>query len=425
MKKTHILYISYDGMTDPLGQSQVLPYLKENSKENYEFSLISFEKNEKFDMNKKLIQQICKESNIDWYPKSYTKKPPILSTIWDIIRMYLQAKKINSKKKIDLIHCRSYQAADIGMIMYKKFDVPWVFDMRGFWADERIDGNIWKKSHFLFRNIYNYYKRKELNFLTSASQIISLTNNAKKEIESWQEKPQINKKFKSKILEIEVIPCCVDTNLFNHQNTNKNKIYTLKKELKIKDENFVLGYVGSIGTWYMLPEMLDFFKVLKVRLPNAIFLFITNEPAAKIKAIASSKNINNSDIIVTSCLHAEVPTYITLFTVSIYFILPAYSKKASSPTKQGELMAMGIPIICNANVGDADKIISETNSGWVVNKFEQKEYESIIQKIIKHPLPDKNTIIENGLKEFNLQTGAEKFRKTYEKILLNSQKSQS
>lgn len=412
-------------MTDPLGQSQVLPYLKVNSKENYEFSLISFEKNEKFDMNKKLIQQICKESNIDWYPKSYTKKPPILSTIWDIIRMYLQAKKINSKKKIDLIHCRSYQAADIGMIMYKKFDVPWVFDMRGFWADERIDGNIWKKSNFLFRNIYNYYKRKELNFLTSASQIISLTNNAKKEIESWQEKPQINKKFKSKILEIEVIPCCVDTNLFNHQNTNKNKIYTLKKELKIKDENFVLGYVGSIGTWYMLPEMLDFFKVLKVRLPNAIFLFITNEPAAKIKAIASSKNINNSDIIVTSCLHAEVPTYITLFTVSIYFILPAYSKKASSPTKQGELMAMGIPIICNANVGDADKIISETNSGWVVNKFEQKEYESIIQKIIKHPLPDKNTIIENGLKEFNLQTGAEKFRKTYEKILLNSQKSQS
>lgn len=412
-------------MTDPLGQSQVLPYLKVNSKENYEFSLISFEKNEKFDMNKKLIQQICKESNIDWYPKSYTKKPPILSTIWDIIRMYLQAKKINSKKKIDLIHCRSYQAADIGMIMYKKFDVPWVFDMRGFWADERIDGNIWKKSHFLFRNIYNYYKRKELNFLTSASQIISLTNNAKKEIESWQEKPQINKKFKSKILEIEVIPCCVDTNLFNHQNTNKNKIYTLKKELKIKDENFVLGYVGSIGTWYMLPEMLDFFKVLKGRLPNAIFLFITNEPAAKIKAIASSKNINNSDIIVTSCLHAEVPTYITLFTVSIYFILPAYSKKASSPTKQGELMAMGIPIICNANVGDADKIISETNSGWVVNKFEQKEYESIIQKIIKHPLPDKNTIIENGLKEFNLQTGAEKFRKTYEKILLNSQKSQS
>jgi len=420
MKKKHILYISYDGMTDPLGQSQVLPYLTENSKENYKFSLISFEKTEKFDKNKKIIKQICNESNIDWHPQSYTKKPPILSTIWDIFKMYLQTKKINSINKIDLIHCRSYQAADIGMLMHKKFDIPWVFDMRGFWADERIDGNIWKKSNFIFRNIYNYYKRKELFFLSSASQIISLTNNAKKEIESWQEKTQINKKFKLKTLEIEVIPCCVDTNLFNHQNTNKNNIYTIKKELKINDENFVLGYVGSIGTWYMLPEMLDFFKVLKDRLPNAIFLFITNEPAEKIKAVASSKNINTSDIIVTSCLHSEVPTYIALFTVSIYFILPAYSKKASSPTKQGELMAMGIPIICNANVGDADKIISETNSGWVVNNFEQQEYESITQKIISQPLPDKNTIIQHGIKEFNLQTGAEKFRKTYERILFNT-----
>ena len=420
MKKKHILYISYDGMTDPLGQSQVLPYLTENSKENYKFSLISFEKTEKFDKNKKIIKQICNESNIDWHPQSYTKKPPILSTIWDIFKMYLQTKKINSINKIDLIHCRSYQAADIGMLMHKKFDIPWVFDMRGFWADERIDGNIWKKSNFIFRNIYNYYKRKELFFLSSASQIISLTNNAKKEIESWQEKTQINKKFKLKTLEIEVIPCCVDTNLFNHQNTNKNNIYTIKKELKINDENFVLGYVGSIGTWYMLPEMLDFFKVLKDRLPNAIFLFITNEPAEKIKAVASSKNINTSDIIVTSCLHSEVPTYIALFTVSIYFILPAYSKKASSPTKQGELMAMGIPIICNANVGDADKIISETNSGWVVNNFEQQEYESITQKIISQPLPDKNTIIQHGIKEFNLQTGAGKFRKTYERILFNT-----
>ncbi len=34
-KKGHILYISYDGMTDPLGQSQVLPYLKGLAKKGY------------------------------------------------------------------------------------------------------------------------------------------------------------------------------------------------------------------------------------------------------------------------------------------------------------------------------------------------------------------------------------------------------
>lgn len=40
----NILYISYDGMTDPLGQSQVLPYIINLNKENYNFHLVSFEK---------------------------------------------------------------------------------------------------------------------------------------------------------------------------------------------------------------------------------------------------------------------------------------------------------------------------------------------------------------------------------------------
>ncbi len=43
-KKPKALFIMYDGLTDPLGQSQVLPYLKELSK-NYRFDVIGFEKN--------------------------------------------------------------------------------------------------------------------------------------------------------------------------------------------------------------------------------------------------------------------------------------------------------------------------------------------------------------------------------------------
>ena len=42
-----VLYISYDGMTDPLGQSQVLPYLEGLAKKNYAITLISFEKEER------------------------------------------------------------------------------------------------------------------------------------------------------------------------------------------------------------------------------------------------------------------------------------------------------------------------------------------------------------------------------------------
>ena len=41
-----VLYLSYDGMTDPLGQSQVIPYLSHIS-ENFKITIISFEKKKK------------------------------------------------------------------------------------------------------------------------------------------------------------------------------------------------------------------------------------------------------------------------------------------------------------------------------------------------------------------------------------------
>jgi glycosyltransferase involved in cell wall biosynthesis len=333
--------------------------------------------------------------------------------------MYQLAKKIHTKNNIDLIHCRSYQSAEIGLRLKSKCNIPWVFDMRGFWADERIDGKIWDLSNPIFKFIYNHYKKKEIQFLTNADQIISLTHNAKNEIFSWQwqDRKSMPSTFKNKSLSIEVIPCCVDIELFNINSVNQQKVIDFKNQLNIEEDSFVLGYVGSIGTWYMLPEMLDFFKVLKSKKQNALFLFITNEQEEKIKSIAIQKGIDPNHIKVASCLHKEVPTYISLFDISIYFILPAYSKKASSPTKQGELMAMGIPIVCNANVGDADKIIAETNSGWVISNFEEKEYEEITSKILNEPLPNRNEIIQHGIREFNLESGAERFRKTYERIL--------
>lgn len=404
-------------MTDPLGQSQVLPYLIENSKHNYRFSLISFEKKERFTKNKSTIQQICDESNINWYPHQYTKKPPILSTLWDIFKMYLQTKKIFKNDRFQLLHCRSYQSAEMGMYWNKKHQTPWVFDMRGFWADERVDGNLWKMSNSIYRKIYKHYKKKEIDFLTNANAIISLTHNGKNEIISWQNRNYLPYNFRNKKLEIEVIPCCVDTTLFNPSSVDSTKFNSIKKELDLNSNHFILGYVGSIGTWYMLPEMLDFFNVLKKAKPECIFLFTTNEPKEKILSIAKEKNIKTSDIRVTSCNHKEVPAYISLFDISIYFILPAYSKKASSPTKQGELMSMGIPIVCNSDVGDADKVIKETNSGWVVTDFENESYKEIVMKITQETLPDKKSIIQHGKREFDLENGAKKFRNVYERVL--------
>src|SRR4051812_37566800 len=115
MQPVDVLYMSYDGMTDPLGQSQVIPYLQGLSKLGYHFTLISFEKKERFETSKELIGNLLKQSSIEWVPLVYTKSPPVLSTIYDVIRLRKKAFGLHRQKSFQIVHCRSYITSLVGL----------------------------------------------------------------------------------------------------------------------------------------------------------------------------------------------------------------------------------------------------------------------------------------------------------------------
>lgn len=401
-----VLYISYDGMTDPLGQSQVLPYLIGLTKKAYYFHLISFEKKEKFAASKHKIQELCDANNISWHPFIYTKKPPLLSTLYDIYRMKKKAFALQEKHHFEIVHCRSYISSIVGLQLKKQFKTKFLFDMRGFWADERVDGKIWSKENPVFGRAYRFFKRKEIEFLNESDGIISLTENGKNEILTWQKVKNVKDK-------IQVIPCCVDLELFNQNTIKKVEQDALKKQLQINQEDKILGYVGSIGTWYMLPEMLKCFQYIHQQNNNWKFLFVTQENKDIIYQEASKLGINNNQILITSCLHNQVPLHLSIFDASLFFIQASYSKKASSPTKQAEIMAMGKALICNEGVGDTDMIVKKFQSGILVDPYQKFEFNiDSLDNVI-----DKKLVQEGVDTYFSLNSGVEKYHETYKKMI--------
>jgi glycosyltransferase involved in cell wall biosynthesis len=409
---TKVLFISYDGMTDPLGQSQVLPYLTGLSKKGYSIHLISFEKEEVFEKNKQLIQKICDTSSITWHPEKYTKRPPVISTIRDIRRMRRSALDLHKLHSFGIAHCRSYIAIIVGLILQKKGS-KLVFDMRGFWADERVDGKIWNLNNPIYKFIYNYFKSLERKALSKANAVVSLTHAAKEEMVTWKIK-------KLKPDKISVIPCCVDLNLFDPEKISRKNQQNLKKELSIEnDSTFVLGYIGSIGTWYLLEEMLHFFKLLLIKKPDSLFLFVTKEPRKKIISEAQMQGIDPSKIRVTSAPRYEVPLHISLFDTSIFFISNSYSKKASSPTKQAELMAMGIPIICNSGVGDSQYFIEKHTSGHVIKTLNTEHFNQILDPTIflQKKFFSTDRTFEGCAETFSLENGVIQYELIYQKLL--------
>lgn len=400
----HIVYLSYDGITDPLGESQILPYLFGINKVNeYKLTIISFEKKKPLNELKFKISYKLSASNIDWIPLKYIKSPPIISTLIDLYKLKRILINLLNKSEIDLIHARSYITSLIALRFKKSHNIPFIFDMRGFFADERIDGKIWNKEHFLFRKVYKFFKKKESEFLQYSNHTISLTNSGKNEIHSWG---------LSNLSPITVIPCCTDKNLFKREN-----IKDLRKELEIKESDFIISYVGSTGTWYMLDEMLEFFKVLVLKKSNAKFLFITKDNKEKIYQKCSQKNISKDSIIIKESSREMMPSYIGISDFSIFFILPFYSKKASSPTKMGEIMNLGIPIICNSGVGDVDEVMEKSMPELLLKKFTNTEYLRIINVIMNDTKIEKKIIIETSQNYYSLNKGVIKYLDIYKQIL--------
>ena len=364
MKAINVLYITYDGLTDQLGRSQILPYILGLNKVGYLFTVISFEKQQGL-YSLEETRQLLEKNNIDWHPNGYTKRPPVLSSVYDVIKLIHLSKKIAKKKDIKLVHCRSYIPSLAGLVLKKKFGIKFIFDMRGFWADERVDGLLWDLSNPIYSLIYSYFKKKESQFLQFSDCTISLTNSGKREMLKWE--------GSSKFSPILVIPCSVDVKDFSNSKFSVDKKTELRLRLGIKNEDKVLVYLGSIGTWYMLPEMLSFFKNLYQQNPNWKFLFITREKELVLKEIEDS-DVDIGSVIITEAKRKDIPSYLSIVNWGVFFIRPTFSKISSSPTKQGEIMSMGIPLIINSGVGDCDEIVNNYDAGIVIDSFEEEAF---------------------------------------------------
>jgi len=386
----NVLYLSYDGMTDPLGQSQVLPYIIGLSKKGYSFHLISFEKPDRFKAHRDKIDSICEINGISWHPLIYTKHPPLFSTMWDVNRMKRKAFRLHKEHKFILVHCRSYLSALVGLSLKKRYKVRFLFDMRGFWADERVDGKLWNLKNPLYKWVYNYFKNKERSFLLEANHSVSLTYAGKNDILGRQGFGHLEDK-------ISVIPCCADLGLF--------------KPFERDSEEFTLGYLGSLGTWYMLKEMLMVYAEIQKIIPNTKFHFLTKDDASLVYTLAKELGINDNNIQIEESDRDQIPYNTRNWNYSIFFILPCYSKISSSPTKQGELMGMGIPIICNSGVGDVDEIVESYNSGYVVKDLNSINAEHILSRTFV-----KKDMTVGAHDYFSLEKGIESYQKIYSEL---------
>ena len=410
MATKNILFISYDGMTDPLGQSQVIPYLSGLTKFGYSFTILSCDKADKYAANREYVEALLAPYPIKWVSLKYHKKPPVLSAVYDFFALKKAAKKLHQALHFDMMHTRPGPPTLVALYLKRKFGIKFLHDIRGFWADERVEGGIWNVQNPVFKLVYRFFKRHEHRCLVQADYINCLTYAARKEIQSRTD-------ISNQPIPVEVTPCSADLDLFNAENIDQSLKEKFKTELNIKEGDFIISYLGSIGGWYLTDEMMQFCKALADKMPAAKFLFISPHSYETIAAAAGKCGLASDRLIVKQGRRHEVPVLLSFSTYSLFFIKACYSKLSSSPTKHGEIMAMGIPVITNSGVGDVDEIVTKYNAGYIVTDFSVQSFDAVIEKIKAGNTFDK-ALIRQGAKDFySLENAVERYHTVYDRIL--------
>jgi glycosyltransferase involved in cell wall biosynthesis len=393
MSKPAVLYISYDGMLEPLGQSQVIAYL-ERLADTARFHIVSFEKPADLaDTTRRLATaRRLERAGIAWHPLKYHKRPTLPATLYDIALGTAVGLWLMLRYRLRIVHARSYLPALIGLWIKRLTGARLVFDMRGFWADERRDSGAWNASGTLYRSV----KRIERSLLRAADHIVTLTCAAKAELESFPI---------SRPVPISVIPTCADLDKF--------ALRTRRPDV------FTLGYLGTVGMNRLFPEVLACFRILREARPDARLLVVNRGEHEQVRAAVHEAGIPDDAIELVTAHHDEVPALIGRMSAGTALNRPSYAEIARAPTKLAEYLACGVPCLCNAGIGDLEAILQGETAGVILREFTEAERRRAIARLLEldaDPLTTE-TCRKLARDRFSLEAGTRIYRAIYQDLI--------
>jgi len=404
-----VLFISYNGMLDPLGQTQVLPYLRELAKKGVQFTLLSFEKPHAFEpagvAKSEALRDELQTQGIDWHWLRYHRRPSLPATIYDVLAGYREARSLVKRKQIEMVHARGHIPATIAVWLKVWLDTKLIFDLRGLMAEEYVDAEHWRKGNLPYR----ITKSMEVKILAAADAIVTLTERIWPIISEWEG-------LRGRTPHHEVIPCCVDLARFRFSEQERAR---RRKELGL-DDQFTIVYSGSLDGWYLTDTMADFFASVVRRNPKAHMLWLTTGSHDRVRELMRGRNISKENFSVLSVAAADVPSYLAAADAGLSFIKRCVSKVASSPTKNGEYLACGLPVIINEGIGDSDALVDQWQAGVLIEEFNETEFEAAAREIEAMVVAPEARVKARRVAEqlFHLETvGGARYAALYERVL--------
>ena len=366
------LYITYDGLLDQLGSSQILPYLFCLAQAGQKIHILSFEKRDRLLSGERILRHQLSAAHIEWSPLTFTSRLGFLGKCWDLVRMYLSSLLILVYDKPAIVHARGHSCAQVGLLLKRISGLKLLFDFRGLWVDERVDKGSWRLDNPFDLLQYRIFKSIERKLLRHSDHVVVLTRAVV---------PEVLRLGISSRSKISVIPCCADFNHFRLA-TNSNRLKA-RSLLGIPPNSLVLCLLGSVGGMYLTQHFLKYVSSAIRTFKNLHVLVLTSD--TKEFQHLLDRHITTTSkpsFHIHSADRTQVAEWLPASDVLVSFISPTYARIGASPTKLAEAWACGIPTLCNTGVGDVTSLIRDLDAGLVIDLDSEHQFHSSV-----HALP--------------------------------------
>ncbi|MCD2136466.1 glycosyltransferase family 4 protein [Salinicoccus halitifaciens] len=171
----------------------------------------------------------------------------------------------------------------------------------------------------------------------------------------------------------------IDLEKFNPENIPSTQVETLKKELGIKPDDFVMGYIGRITKDKGSNELVEAFEALSADHPNLKLVIVGDfEESDAIKQENIDKIHENKNILLCGYT-LDIHKYYRLMNL---FVFPTYREGFGNVSIEAQ--AMGVPVV-TFDVTGARDTLARGQTGIIIKNKSAAGLAEAIRHLIEHP----------------------------------------
>jgi len=343
------------------------------------------------------IQARAAAGGVRWQHRPYRRGRA--GVVQNVLSMTAMLRGV--RERTDLFHCRSYFSAFFPGVADIFGGLPYVFDTRGNWVDEKIEAGRW----FQDAGSRAIARRVEQELYCRASGVVSLTELAAQDVR--------NGRFgRPHSIERSIcIPTCVDYDKF-------------RMERDAAPHEFLLGgpivaYVGSLNPSYEYRKSLRLAALILNRVPRAKFLALTSQ-VEEMSSLANDFAIPPSRRLIMGVSHERIQHWLPWIDFGLMLLVsPNQAKRASMPTKLAEFFATGVAPIGHGANSEVMDWVRLAGSGLALDDLSSDSLDRAAE-FVAMGIPDVDVLMRARLiaeEHFSLDRGAERYDALFRDVL--------